>query len=58
VEASTASDAGRCEYPLIEQEALVLEMLGPNATLTIAGSRLTIADLEGRTLVYRATAEG
>jgi heat shock protein HslJ len=47
-----------CEPPIMEQEALVLEILGPEATLTIEGSLLTIADLEGRTLVYRAAAEG
>jgi len=43
-----------CEPPIMEQEALVLEILDPEATLTIDGSLLTIADLEGRTLVYRA----
>ena len=43
-----------CEDPIMAQEALVLEILGPDATLTIEGSLLTIADLEGRALVYRA----
>ncbi|MEK7252672.1 MAG: hypothetical protein AAB198_05430 [Actinomycetota bacterium] len=35
------------------QEALVLEILSRNATVTIEGNLLTIADLEGRALVYR-----
>ncbi|MBI5158374.1 MAG: META domain-containing protein [Acidimicrobiia bacterium] len=43
-----------CEEPIMAQELLVTEILGPDATLTIEGSRLTIADLEGRALVYRA----
>jgi heat shock protein HslJ len=43
-----------CEPAVMDQEALVLAILGPEATLTIAGSSLTIADLAGRTLVYRA----
>jgi hypothetical protein len=36
------------------QETLMLEILGANPTLTIDGALLTIADLEGRALVYRA----
>lgn len=47
-----------CEPPIMEQETLVLEILAPEATLTIEGSLLTIADLEGRTLVFRATPQG
>jgi heat shock protein HslJ len=43
-----------CEPAVMEQEALVLAILGPEATLTIDGSLLTIADLAGRTLIYRA----
>ena len=43
-----------CEESIMAQEALVLSILGPNATLTIEGSLLTIADLEGHALVYRA----
>lgn len=43
-----------CEEPIMAQESLVAEILGPNATLTIEGSQLTIADLEGRALVFRA----
>ncbi len=43
-----------CEDPIMTQETLVLEILSPNATVTIEGSLLTIADLEGRALVYRA----
>lgn len=46
-----------CEPAIMAQEALVLEILGPEATLTIEGSLLTVADLEGRTLVYRVAAE-
>jgi heat shock protein HslJ len=43
-----------CEEPIMAQEFLVTSLLGPNATLTIEGNMLTIADLEGRALVYRA----
>lgn len=43
-----------CEPAVMEQEALILGMLGPDATVTIDGSLLTVADLEGRTLVFRA----
>jgi len=43
-----------CEESIMAQEFLVTSILGPNATLTIEGSLLTIADLEGRALVYRA----
>lgn len=44
-----------CKEPIMGQEALVGQILGPDATITIEGSLLTIADLEGRALVYRAT---
>ncbi len=44
-----------CQEPIMDQEALVGQILGPDATLTIEGSLLTIADLKGRALVYRAT---
>jgi heat shock protein HslJ len=43
-----------CEEPIMAQETLVNEILGSDATLTIEGAMLTIADLEGRALVYRA----
>ena len=43
-----------CGEEIMAQEALVVEILETNPTLTIAGSQLTIADLEGRALVYRA----
>jgi len=43
-----------CEESIMAQEFLVTSILGPDATLTIEGSLLTIADLEGRALVYRA----
>ncbi len=43
-----------CENSIMAQEAVILQILGPEATLTITGSQLTIADLEGNTLVYRA----
>ena len=47
-----------CEEPIMAQESLVLSILGPEATLTIEGSRLTIADLSGNTLVYRVAEAG
>jgi heat shock protein HslJ len=42
-----------CEEPIMAQEFLVSEILGPDATVTIEGSLLTIADLDGRALVFR-----
>lgn len=43
-----------CEPQVMDQERLVLAVLGSDPTLTIEGSRLTIADLEGHALQYRA----
>jgi heat shock protein HslJ len=43
-----------CEPQVMDQERLVLAVLGADPTLTIEGSQLTIADLEGRALQYRA----
>jgi heat shock protein HslJ len=43
-----------CRGEIMAQEALVVEILESHPTLTIAGSQLTIADLDGRALVYRA----
>ena len=42
-----------CEDPIMAQEALFFEILNANASVTIEGNLLTIADLEGRALVYR-----
>lgn len=43
-----------CRGEIMEQETTILAILGDDPTLTIEGSRLTIADLGGRALVYRA----
>ena len=43
-----------CKSEVMTQETLMLEILGANPTLTIDGALLTITDLEGRALVYRA----
>ncbi|OFW65778.1 MAG: hypothetical protein A2Z12_04380 [Actinobacteria bacterium RBG_16_68_21] len=43
-----------CKDEIMAQETTVLEILGSRPTLTIDGSLLTIADLEGRALLYRA----
>ena len=42
-----------CKDEVMAQETLVLEILGGRPTVTIDGPVLTIADLEGRALVYR-----
>jgi len=38
---------------VMAQETVVLQILGGAPTLTIDGPILTIADLDGRALVYR-----
>lgn len=43
-----------CKDEIMAQESLVLELLRSGPTLTIEGGVLTIADLEGRALQYRA----
>lgn len=49
-----ASTLMACEEPVMDQEQFVLSILTPEATLTIEGSALTIADLDGNALIYRA----
>jgi heat shock protein HslJ len=43
-----------CRGVTMNQEDMVVTVLTANPTLTIAGTTLTIADLDGRALVYRA----
>lgn len=43
-----------CEEPVAEQEGFIYSILVPGASVSIEGSVLTIADLEGNALLYRA----
>lgn len=43
-----------CDEPIMAQESLFLSILGGDATVTISGSMLTIADLSGNALQFRA----
>lgn len=45
-----------CEEPIMDQEQFILQVLSPEATVSIEGQVLTIADLSGNALVFR-TAE-
>lgn len=43
-----------CEEPIMDQETRFLAVLADHATVTIEGSRLTITDLSGNALEFRA----
>lgn len=45
-----------CEEPLMDQESFFLAVLADHATVTVSGQSLTITDLSGNALVFRAQA--